>query len=289
MCSTVINPGCCTVGQIWHGFPECRGNLQFSHFFQWFNYFKRIYNNPDLYCLFTERGFKLLKAGGLQSFIMPNKWMLVAYGKPARKFLAKTGLQQILNFGDIQFFDEATTYVCIFVTCSRACSAAVQVLSLNRKTYRGNFMTEVKNNIYEYPASKFGETEWGIQPYLDTVKLEQMKQNGFELKDLPVSIYRGILTGYNEAFYIDEETLNRLIAADAKSAEIIKPMVRGRDISAYEITGFEYLIGTFSALKLDIDNYPVIKDHLLLFGYDKLSQTGEKGARKKTNGKWVEI
>jgi len=94
MCSTVINPGCCTVGQIWHGFPECRGNLQFSHFFQWFNYFKRIYNNPDLYCLFTERGFKLLKAGGLQSFIMPNKWMLVAYGKPARKFLAKTGFSK---------------------------------------------------------------------------------------------------------------------------------------------------------------------------------------------------
>ena len=58
----------------------------------------------DLYCIFTERGYKLLKNGGVQSFIMPNKWMLVAYGKPLRKFLSKTGLRQVLNFGDIQFF-----------------------------------------------------------------------------------------------------------------------------------------------------------------------------------------
>jgi len=70
----------------------------------------------DLYCLFTERGYKLLKPGGIQSFIMPNKWMLVSYGKPLRRFLSKTGLRQVLNFGDIQFFQEATTYVCIFVT-----------------------------------------------------------------------------------------------------------------------------------------------------------------------------
>ena len=77
-----------------------------------------------------------------------------------------------------------------------------------------------------------------------------MKLNGTELKDLPISIYRGILTGYNDAFYIDEETRQKLIDADAKSAELIKPMVRGRDISPYGITGFEYLIGTFTTFKI---------------------------------------
>ena len=105
---------------------------------------------------------------------------------------------------------------------------------------------------------------------------------------MPISIYRGILTGYNDAFYIDENTRDKIIAADPKSAELIKPMVRGRDISAYSITGFEYLIGTFPSLKLDIENYPAIKEHLLSFGYDRLKQTGESGARKKTSGKWFE-
>jgi type I restriction-modification system DNA methylase subunit len=242
----------------------------------------------DLYCIFTERGYNLLKKGGLQSFIMPNKWMLVAYGKPLRQFLSKTGLLQVLNFGDIQFFEGAATIVCIFVSQKSEPLDQVKVLSLNQKTYHGDFMTEVESNLYDYPSSKFGESEWSIQPYDDARKLEKMKLNGIELKDLQINTYRGILTGYNDAFYIDENTRQKLIAADPKSAELIKPMVRGRDISAYGITGFEYLICTFPSLKLDIEKYPAIKEHLLSYGYDRLKQTGESGARKKTSGKWFE-
>ena len=242
----------------------------------------------DLYCIFTERGYKLLKVGGLLSFIMPNKWMLVAYGKPLRKFMAQTGMRQILNFGDVQFFEEATTYVCIFVTEKRNPKETIKVLSLNRKTYHGDFPTEVKASLYEASAAGFGENEWSIQPLDDSRKLEQMKSNGTELKDLPISIYRGILTGYNEAFYIDKETCQKLIDTDSGSKELIKPMLRGRDISPYGTTGFEYLIGTFPALKLDIEKYPAIKNHLLSFGFDRLKQTGDKGSRKKTRGDWYE-
>jgi type I restriction-modification system DNA methylase subunit/REP element-mobilizing transposase RayT len=250
--------------------------------------YETFHKGADLYCLFTERGYKLLKVGGMQSFIMPNKWMLVAYGKPLRKFFSKTGLRQILNFGDIQFFEEATTYVCIFVTQKSAQHENVKVLSLNKKSYHGDFLTEVRANLYDYPASRFGEVEWSIQPYKDFCKLEQMKLTGIELKDLPISIFRGILTGYNDAFFIDKETRKKLIAADSRSAELIKPMIRGRNLIAYGISDFEYLIGTFPALKLDIENYPAIKNHLLSFGYERLNQTGEKGSRKKTSGKWFE-
>ncbi|HPE78122.1 MAG TPA: TaqI-like C-terminal specificity domain-containing protein [Draconibacterium sp.] len=251
--------------------------------------YESFHKGADLYCLFTEKGYTLLKQGGMQSFIMPNKWMLVAYGKPLRQFLSKTGLRQILNFGDIQFFQEATTYVCVFVIQKAGLNENVQVLSLNRKSYFGDFITEVSANIYDYPATKFGVSEWSIQPYYDAVQLEKMKENGIELKELPVSIYRGILTGYNDAFYIDEEKRQELIKADPKSEELIKPMVRGRDITAYGITGYEYLITTFPALELDIEKYPVIKNHLLSFGYDRLKQTGDKGSRKKTKGEWFEI
>jgi len=196
----------------------------------------------DLYCIFTERGYKLLKKGGIQSFIMPNKWMLVAYGKPLRKFLSKTGLRQVLNFGDIQFFQEATTYVSIFVTQKCEPTENVEVLSLNQKTYHSDFITEVKANLYDYPISRFGEDEWSIQPYNDSRKLDQMKLKGIELKDLPININYGIKTGLNDAFFIDDDTRQKLIVSDAKCAELIRPMVRGRDISPYEITDFEYLI-----------------------------------------------
>lgn len=246
--------------------------------------FETFHKGADLYCIFTERGYKLLKVGGMQSFIMPNKWMLVAYGKPLRKFLSKTGLKQILNFGDIQFFQEATTYVCIFVTQKAKPKQNVQVLSLNQKTYNGDFLTEVVKNKYDYPTTKFGENEWSIQPYHDAVKLDKMKEIGIKLKDLPVSIYRGILTGYNDAFYIDEETRQQLIKEDPKSEEIIKPMVRGRDIAAYQITGFEYLINSHNGIKerkppippINIENYTAIKNHLDAF-YPALAKRGDKG------------
>ncbi|MEB4761685.1 TaqI-like C-terminal specificity domain-containing protein [Chryseobacterium indologenes] len=74
-----------------------------------------------------------------------------------------------------------------------------------------------------------------------------------------------------------------------KSAEIIRPLLRGRDIKRYSYNFADlYIITTFPSLKIDIEKYPSIKQHLISFGYDRLKQTGDKGARKKTNNKWFE-
>ena len=251
--------------------------------------FETYNKSADLYCLFTERGYNLLKEGGIQSFIMPNKWMLVSYGKELRKFMAKTDLQQILNFGDIQFFDEATIYVCIFVT-RKACERNndVLALSLNKKTYHGDFLNEIPIQLASYPAETFGESEWIIQPKVHFEILKKM-QKGTTLKEMPISIYRGILTGYNDAFLIDGATRERLIAEDPKSAELIKPLLRGRDLHAWIPEWNElYLICTFPALQVDIEHYNAVKDHLLSFGKERLAQSGAKGARKKTPNKWYE-
>lgn len=244
--------------------------------------FETYNKSADLYCLFTEKGYNLLKNGGIQSFIMPNKWMLAAYGKELRKFMAKTDLQQIINFGDVQFFDEATIYVCIFVTRkSDKRDDEVKALSLNQKTYHGDFMQEVPKQLADYPAEIFGESEWIIQPKVHFNILKKM-QNGTALKNLPISIYRGILTGYNDAFFIDGATKDRLIAEDPKNAEIIKPLLRGRDIQAWMPVWDElYLINTHNGIKeevapVNIDDYPVIKQHLEPF-YTKLSKRLDKG------------
>lgn len=120
---------------------------------------------------------------------------------------------------------------------------------------------------------------------------------GTPLKDWNINIYRGILTGYNDAFIIDGATKDKLIKEDPKSAEIIRPILRGRDIKRY---GYEfadlYLIATFPSLKMDIEKYPAVKKHLLSFGKERLEQTGKDyivngetiKARKKTNNKWFE-
>ena len=120
---------------------------------------------------------------------------------------------------------------------------------------------------------------------------------GTPLKQWNIRINRGILTGYNEAFIISTEKKDELIAADPRSAEIIRPILRGRDIKRYEYTFAQlWLIATFPSRKYNIDDYPAIKQHLLSFGIERLEQTGKLHmiggekvkARKKTSNKWFE-
>ena len=106
-----------------------------------------------------------------------------------------------------------------------------------------------------------------------------------------------MLTGCNDAFIIDTAKKDELIAADPKSAEIIRPILRGKDIKRYSYTfADKWLIATFPSMNYNIDDYPAVKDYLLSFGMEKLEQTGKEyiingvkvKARKKTNNKWFE-
>ncbi|MDV3463020.1 restriction endonuclease, partial [Elizabethkingia anophelis] len=130
---------------------------------------------------------------------------------------------------------------------------------------------------------------WVILSDIEQQIKAKIEAVGTPLKDWDINIYRGILTGYNEAFIIDKKKKDELIAEDPKSAEIIRPLLRGRDIMRYSYEFADlYLITTFPSLKIDIELYPAVKQHLLSFGYDRLKQTGDKGARKKTNNQWFE-
>jgi len=141
------------------------------------------------------------------------------------------------------------------------------------------------------------EKSWIVlKPEEQSIK-EKIERLGTPLKDWDVDINYGIKTGYNEAFIIDGDTKDQLIAEDPKSAEIIKPILRGRDIKRYKAEFADlWLIATFPSLNIDIDNYPAVKKHLEQF-LPKIRQTGEtflneKGlkekTRKKTGNKWFE-
>ena len=124
-----------------------------------------------------------------------------------------------------------------------------------------------------------------------------MNAAGIPLSKWKISINYGIKTGFNDAFIITSEKREELISADPKSAEIIRPILRGRDIKRYTYSFSDlWLIATFPSKHYDIDDYPAVKKYLLSFGIERLEQTGQKHniegveikARKKTNNKWFE-
>lgn len=235
--------------------------------------------NADIYCLFYEKGFQLLRDAGTLGFIASNKWLKANYGENLRKFLVeRTAPQILIDFPGVQIFPDATV--------------DPQILIADKKPYAGKTTACVfkgkSTDIPGYVAENktevaFTKDAWSIQSADDQKILAQMARGNAKLKDLPIEINTGIKTGINEAFYIDEETRKRLVSEDSKSGELIKPHLRGRDIMAWnsELIGL-YLINTHNGLKaknllpVDIENYPAIKKHLDTF-WEKLAKRGDKG------------
>ena len=141
-----------------------------------------------------------------------------------------------------------------------------------------------------------------LSPIEQSIK-RKMETVGTPLKDWNINIYRGVLTGYNEAFIITTEKREEILAncqsedERTRTAELIRPILRGRDIKRYGYDWADlYLIATFPSRHYDIEQYPAVKQHLLSFGKERLEQTGKTysingekvKARKKTNNKWFE-
>ena len=251
----------------------------------------------DIYCLFYEKGHKLLKSRGHLCFITSNKWMRAGYGKKLRDyFVTLTQPVQLLDMGPHVFdatvdtnillqqsnsiFDDLTTFKGVSIGAD-----------FDRQT--GNIHQYLKDNgvTMEVPAE--GEP-WVILSSAELVLKRKIEEVGIPLKDWDINIYRGIVTGCNEAFIIDEAKRKELIEQDPKSAEIIKPLLRGRDIERYNASWAGlYLINTFPALNLHINDYLAVKNYFIEFGKDRLEQVGKilpdgTKSRKKTGNKWFE-
>ena len=248
----------------------------------------------DIYSLFYEKGYQILKPKGILAYITSNKWMRAGYGEATRSFFAeKTNPLQLIDFAGIKVFESATvdTNILIFAKENNTFSTRACVVKDKELKKLSDY---IKQNGVE--GCRFDSSEsWVILSEIEQRIKTKIEAVGTPLKNWDINIYRGILTGYNEAFIIDKTKRDEILAnckteeERQKTAEIIRPILRGRDIKRYSYEFADlYIITTFPSLKIDIESYPAVKQYLMSFGYDRLKQTGEKGARKKTNNKWFE-
>ena len=243
-------------------------------------YFQKHYQTyqgtADLYTYFIEQGVKLLRPGGLFSYIVANKWMRTNYGKPLRTWMKNQCIEEIIDFGDLPVFEQATTYPCILRirACNKPLPAfkAVKVGSLDFN----DLGIYVNQNSIDVIPSKMGDNGWSLSDEKSSALLIKLKQRGVPLGEyVNGKIFYGIKTGLNEAFVIDGHNRMQLIEKDPKSAEIIVPFLSGRDIKRYvEPTSERFLIliprgwttkksgGVRDAWGWLVKNYPAIAEHL---------------------------
>ena len=258
----------------------------------------------DIYCLFYEKGMQLLSPGGTLCFITSNKWMRAAYGEKLRGFLAKhTNPCLLIDFSGNKIFENATVDVNILLLEKAANAGQTEAVTLGK-----DFRLSAENlSLYVHQhATRMAFTaseSWVILSPIEESIRRKIEAVGTPLKEWDISIYRGVLTGYNEAFIISTAKRDEILANCQTEEErqrteaLIRPILRGKDIKRY---GYDWaglwLIATFPTHQYDIEQYPAVKQHLLSFGMERLEQTGRSyvingevvKARKKTSGKWFE-
>ena len=208
--------------------------------------FKVHDSNGDIYCLFYEKGIDILRKNGCLCYITSNKWMRAGYGEKLRTYFAtKTNPIRLIDFGGVSVFETATVDVNILL---------VQKSQNLRNTMACTIESKMKrlNNLSVYISQnsipqKFDSSSWCILN-----PIEQSIKNKIEL-----------------------------IAKDPKSAEIIRPILRGRDIQRYSYNfADKWIINTHNGSKtqkrIDINEYPAIKEHLDNY-YDKLVKRDDQG------------
>ncbi|MBT3382290.1 MAG: N-6 DNA methylase [Prolixibacteraceae bacterium] len=205
--------------------------------------YETYHSQGDIYCVFVEKGMDLLKPKGLISYIMPNKWLQAGYGKPLREYFLKYKMFELIDFGDIQIFDGATTYPCIF-TSQKAKSEKEISISVLKESNSMDFKFNVLETAEIFETDSFNSETWVISSQKEQAFLEKLKTKFVTLSDfIGGQSYRGVLTGLTEAFLIDEKTKQTIVKEETNAAEVIKPFLQGRDLTKYNtIIPNSYLI-----------------------------------------------
>ena len=266
--------------------------------------YKTFAKTGDIYCLFYERGYQLLKPNGHLCYITSNKWMRAGYGEKTRDFFAKnTNPQLLIDFAGVKIFESATvdTNILLFAKATNEHKTLCAVTNKQNKDSVKNLSVFVQQNGSECDFNN--SDSWVILSPIEQSIKRKIEAVGTPLKDWDIQINYGIKTGFNDAFIITTEKRNEILAncltedERTRTAELIRPILRGRDIKRY---GYDwaglYLIATFPSRHYDIEMFPAVKRYLLSFGIERLEQTGKTHivngknvkARKKTNNKWFE-
>ncbi|GHT19856.1 hypothetical protein FACS1894189_8810 [Planctomycetales bacterium] len=251
--------------------------------------FEVFSGTADLSVYFIEQGVNLCNENGQVMFITTNKFFNAGYGALVRKWILKHQIHTLINFEQVKVFETALVSSVILGIKPKKTKDEFtfhQFSKLNRKEFYKQF-AELKKNVGTFQQSQLGQGEWTFADNAERELKAKIEKKGRTLGKVGgVAIYRGVTTGYNPAFIIDETKAEELIQEDKKNAEIIKPLLQGRNIRKWIYNdNKDFLI--FTQQGIDIDDYPKIKKHLQQFR--KQLKPGSKGGRKDGSYQWYEI
>ena len=251
-------------------------------------------SRADTLVYFYARALQILRPGGWLSFITSNKFMRAGYGSGTRTHLpASLRIQRIIDFGDLPLFEAngkaIAAYPAVLVGSRSPDTDGHELmvadlagpvrkelsnakLKVNAESVRG-VLEDLdgllsRAAIRDFPQVLLNKAGWVLEDPALVRLFDRLMNEGTPLGDFVKGrIYRGVVTGLNKAFVIDEARREALVEEDPRSAELIKPWLRGQDVRRWraESAGL-YII--FTSRGVNIDQYPAVIDHLKWYRRD---------------------
>jgi len=235
----------------------------------------------DIYALFLEQSYKMIKPQGKVSYILPHKFLIADFGKGLRSFLSKNkAVEELLHFGSEMVFEDASTYTCIIT------------LSHNNKElkFKHTKPSQIFDSI-EYDAAsyeKLNENKWNLSNHGISKVLEKINKQPLRVQDVFAKIFQGIATSGDDVYLLVKSDKGLYSKALDKVVEVeeglLKPMLKGEDISRYKrlenryCVLFPYVIESGKAMPMS-EEY--IKEHFPSgYAYLKENETFLRGREK---------
>ncbi|EOY5110358.1 class I SAM-dependent DNA methyltransferase [Campylobacter coli] len=258
--------------------------------------YKVYKGTSDIYTYFYELGFNVLKDNGVLSYITSNKYTRAGYGEALREFLLKNvKFLEYTDLNGIKVFDSATVDTSILCfEKSKSKDNKFKYLALSNEILKTcAYDIGLYKDFAEFSQNSLSKESFTFSDENTSALKAKIERIGTPLKEWHgLNIYRGILTGYNEAFIITTEKRNEILAnckdeaEKERTAKLIRKMLRGRDIKrySYEWAGL-WVINTHNGYKnqngekveaINIENYPSLKKHFDEF-YPQLEKRADKG------------
>ena len=245
-------------------------------------------NTGDIYCLFYERGINFSRPdSGLLCYITSNKWMLAAYGEKLRAYFSSLTPLTLVDLGS-GVFESATVATNILIIQNKPSNThSLRALTPTREQANDLMQSIERDSVI---IKKLNNDPWSFGSYAEQALNNKIKNIGVPLKE---KISYGVKTGLNEAFIIDKAKRDELIKEDPRSLDIIKPVLRGRDVKRYSYDFAElYIIIVKYGFAKELEKYPAVLKHLKVYE-DKLRERGQcntsRNGKKVKDGKLGEI
>jgi hypothetical protein len=203
-------------------------------------HYEVFHGRADLYVYFYELGVRMLKPGGLLSFVVTNEGMKAGYGGPLRRFFSeKAWVKSVVDFGHAkQIFEEVDVFPSIIVVEKPTAAPkpkTARLCTIPREQLRiDNLSVQFEREGADMELAQLGADGWQLEPKEVFSLLDKVSKRGVPLREfLETEPLSGIKTGFNDAYLIDHETYKAILSQDPNCSTLLRPYLRGQDFSRW--------------------------------------------------------